>query len=82
MNDIQASRPDVTSRADIERLVNTFCDKIRRDDVLGFIPNDVAQTDWAAHLPKMYAIWEAMIFGAGIYVGNAVGKALAAAAAP
>lgn len=65
-----ATRTDITSRADIERLVNTFYDKIRKDDLLGFIFNDVAKTDWAAHLPKMYAFWETMIFRSGGFVGN------------
>ena len=65
-----ATRPDITDRADIERLVNAFYDKIRKDDLLGFIFNDVAKTDWAAHLPKMYAFWETMIFRTGGFVGN------------
>ncbi|MEO6739717.1 MAG: group III truncated hemoglobin, partial [Chthoniobacteraceae bacterium] len=38
--------------------------------LLGFIFNDVAKTDWAAHLPKMYAFWETMIFRSGGFVGN------------
>ena len=62
--------PDISGRADIERLVNTFYDKVRDDDVLGFIFNDVAKTDWSAHLPKMYAFWETMIFRTGGYIGN------------
>ena len=65
-----AERPDLPGRADIEILVNKFYDKIRGDEVLGFIFNDVAKTDWAAHLPKMYAFWETMIFRSASYVGN------------
>jgi hemoglobin len=61
---------DITGRADIERLVNAFYDRIRKDDLLGFIFNDVAKTDWGAHLPKMYAFWETMIFRSGGFVGN------------
>ena len=45
-----ATRRDITGRADIEQLVNTFYDKIRKDDLLGFIFNDVAKTDWACLL--------------------------------
>ena len=67
-----ADRTDLTGRADIERLVNAFYDKVRRDELLGFIFNDVAKTDWAAHLPKMYAFWETMIFRSAGYVGNPV----------
>jgi hemoglobin len=65
-----ATKPDIAGRADIERLVNTFYEKIRSDDLLGFIFNDVAKTDWAVHLPKMYAFWETMLFRSGGFVGN------------
>lgn len=65
-----ATRPDLTGRADIELLVNTFYEKVRRDELLGFIFDDVAHVDWTAHLPKMYAFWETMIFRSASYVGN------------
>ena len=65
-----ATLTDLAGRADIERLVNTFYEKIRSDDLLGFIFNDVAKTDWAAHLPRMYAFWETMLFRTGGFVGN------------
>jgi hemoglobin len=62
--------PDLTGRADIERLVNAFYGKVQGDDLLGFIFTDIAKTDWITHLPKMYAFWESMIFRTGNYVGN------------
>jgi hemoglobin len=65
-----ATRHDITDRADIERLVNAFYTEIRSDELLGFIFNDVAKTDWAAHLPKMYAFWETMLFRNSRYAGN------------
>ncbi len=63
-------RADITGRADIERFVNAFYEKVRGDDLLGFIFNDVAKTDWSAHLPKMYAFWETMLFRNSGYTGN------------
>lgn len=65
-----AEHPDLTGRADIERLVNAFYDKVRKDDLLGFIFNDIAKTDWSLHLPKMYAFWETVIFRSGGFTGN------------
>ncbi len=62
--------PDLTGRADIERLVNAFYARVRRDEVLGFIFDEVAQVNWDAHLPKMYAFWETVIFRSGGYSGN------------
>lgn len=63
---------DLTGRADIERLVNTFYDKIRADELLGFIFNDLAKTNWETHLPKMYAFWETILFRTGGYTGNPI----------
>jgi len=62
--------PDIDSREDVERLVDTFYDRIRTDDVLGPIFNDVARVDWAEHLPKMYAFWDAVLFGTAGFKGN------------
>jgi hemoglobin len=63
---------DLTSRADIERLVNTFYEKIRADELLGFIFTEVAKTNWETHLPKMYAFWESVIFRSGGYTGSPI----------
>lgn len=62
--------PDLSGRPEIECLVNTFYDRVRDDEVLGFIFNDIAKTDWTVHLPKMYAFWEKVVFGQGDYRGN------------
>ena len=69
MNTNRIERADLTGRADIERLVNTFYDKIRSDDLLGFIFNDVAKTKWEEHLPKMYAFWNNLILALPGYAG-------------
>lgn len=70
---------DLASRSDIERLVDAFYDRVRADDRLGPIFDQVAHVDWAAHLPRMYAFWEAVLFGATGFKGNplAVHRALA-----
>ena len=56
-------RHDISSRADIVRMVDTFYDAVRDDAILGPIFDDVARTDWSHHLPKMYAFWETVLFG-------------------
>ena len=63
-------RGDIEGRAGIVRLVDAFYDRVRSDATLGFIFDEVAMTDWAAHLPKMYAFWETVLFRSGAYVGN------------
>ena len=70
---------DIVSRADIERLVDAFYASVRADTLLGPIFDDVAHTDWDAHLPKMYDFWSAVLFGEPGFQGDPLGvhKALA-----
>lgn len=64
------TKPDIAGRSEIETLVNAFYDRVRTDEVLGFIFDKVAQTNWHTHLPKMYAFWETVLFRSGGYTGN------------
>lgn len=70
---------DLETRADVERLVDAFYARVREDDVLGPIFNDVAQVNWATHLPKMYAFWESVLFGVPGFKGNPMAVHLALA---
>jgi hemoglobin len=58
-------KKDIIDRTDIENLVNRFYDKVKKDDLIGFIFNDVAKLDWEKHLPTMYDFWEGIIFFRG-----------------
>ncbi|MCE9520189.1 MAG: group III truncated hemoglobin [Verrucomicrobia bacterium] len=70
MNSNIQLRPDIEGRVEIEQLINAFYSRVRADDVLGFIFDDVAGTDWGTHLPKMYAFWETVLFRSGGYTGS------------
>lgn len=61
---------DIRNRIDIEKLVNTFYDKVKTDDVIGYLFNDVAKINWELHLPKMYNFWENILFYSSNYTGN------------
>ncbi|CCH53811.1 globin [Fibrisoma limi BUZ 3] len=54
----------------VRLLVNSFYDKVRVDPLIGPVFTDVAQVDWASHLPKMYAFWENIILGNNAYNGH------------
>lgn len=71
---------DIASRDDIEQLVNAFYGRVRADTILGPIFDDVAHTDWDAHLPKMYDFWETVLFGTSAFQGNPLAVHLALAA--
>ncbi len=62
--------PDITERADIVRLVDTFYERVRADTLLSPIFEDVARVDWESHLPKMYDFWESVLFGTVRFKGN------------
>lgn len=65
-----SDKSDIASRADIERLVDSFYDRVRGDELLGPIFDDVAHTDWPRHLPKMYDFWQGVLFGVAGFRGN------------
>jgi hemoglobin len=73
MNSEHPIRPDITGRPEIELLVNRFYEKVRADDLIGPIFNDIAKVDWDIHLPKLYAFWQTVLFGNGGFQGNPLG---------
>ncbi len=60
---------DIAGETEVRELVDGFYARIQRDELLGPIFNDVAQVDWAHHLPRMYAFWNGIIFGQPGYQG-------------
>lgn len=65
---------DILGRDEIVRLVDSFYGKVRADETLGFIFDKVAAIDWDAHLPKMYAFWQTVLFRDGGFRGDPIGK--------
>jgi len=63
-------KKDITSKADIESIVDLFYDKVKADEVLRFFFSDVVAIDWEKHLPKMCDFWENVLFYTGEYEGN------------
>src|SRR5438874_29775 len=67
--EMNQSRFDITDRRDVAYLVNVFYDRVRDDDILGPIFDDIAHVDWATHLPRMYDFWESVLFARGTFKG-------------
>ena len=61
-------RLDITDRRDVACLVNVFYDRVRADDVLGPIFDDIAHVDWPTHLPLMYDF--SVLFGTATFKGT------------
>jgi hemoglobin len=67
-------KTDIRNRKDIEELVITFYEKVKSDDKIGYLFNDVAHVNWELHLPKMYDFWENILFYTANYEGNPMAK--------
>lgn len=63
-------KKDIENMDDIKLLVNSFYEKIKQDDVLGHIFNDLMNVNWDKHLPKMYDFWDNIVFQTGNYKGR------------
>jgi hemoglobin len=61
---------DIRDRQDIKQLIDTFYTKVRADDTIGYLFNDVAKVNWETHLPRMYDFWENILFQTGGFKGN------------
>lgn len=63
---------DIRTTEDIRTLIDHFYEKVRADDVIGFIFNEVARVNWEHHLPRMYAFWEFLLLQGEGYQGNPI----------
>lgn len=63
---------DIVSSNEIKMVIDTFYEKVRADEMIGFIFNDIAKVDWEHHMPIMYTFWESTVFGTGTYTRNAM----------
>ena len=62
---------DIESRSDIERLVNTFYDKVKSDEVIGPVfASRIAEGDWTKHLERMYTFWTTILLNQPGYSGQ------------
>lgn len=60
----------IESRIEIEILVDCFYGKIRKDELLGEIFEQLIQDRWEEHLDKMYRFWETVLLNEHTYYGS------------
>lgn len=58
----------------IKKLVTHFYQKVRLDDILGPIFNDIAKVDWDHHIPLICQFWNSIMLKTNEYHGNAYRK--------
>ncbi|MGC6431447.1 MAG: group III truncated hemoglobin [Jejuia sp.] len=62
-------KTDITTKADIFKLVNTFYSKVRKDEVLAPFFNDTI-SDWDEHVECLTTFWESSLFIKTKYYGD------------
>lgn len=65
---------DITTRADIELFVTDFYDRVKQDDIIGVIFNDVVRMNWEEHIPLITDFWETILLDNPVYAKNAMEK--------
>ena len=61
---------DISNLDDIKLLVNTFYDKVQKDDLIGPIFNEKMLGRWPEHLEKMYRFWQTLLLEEHTYSGS------------
>src|SRR5690606_34669062 len=61
---------DIETLQDIKLLVDEFYTKVREDELIGGIFNDIIQNRWPEHLEKMYSFWQTVLLGEHTYSGK------------
>ncbi len=61
---------DIESIEDVKALVDAFYEQVNKDELLSPIFNDVAQVNWAHHMPQMYNFWSSILLGTQSYSGR------------
>jgi len=62
-------KQDIQNRDDVFRLVSTFYAKVRKNEKIGYVFNEIIQ-DWPSHLEKLTDFWETNLFFVSKFRGN------------
>ena len=63
-------KKDITTLEDVKLLVDTFYGKVREDELIGYIFDEVIQDRWPEHLEKMYRFWQTILLEQHTYSGR------------
>jgi len=61
---------EILNITDVKQLVDTFYEKVREDELLNPIFNNVIQENWPEHLDKMYKFWQTILLQEHTYFGS------------
>jgi len=61
---------DITSKEDIDLLVKEFYIKVRQNETIGYIFDDIMKVNWDHHMPILVDFWESILLDTGSYRRN------------
>ena len=65
-------KPDINTREDITMFISSFYEKVKVNEVIGFIFNEVAHMNWEKHIPVIVDFWETILLDNPVYKKNAM----------
>jgi len=64
-------KTDIQNIDDIKKLIDQFYGEVRKDEMLAPVfASRISADEWPAHLERMYAFWNAILFGQTGFQGN------------
>ena len=66
-------KEDIKTIEDIQKMVDAFYAKVREDQLIGPIFNEIIQDQWPKHLEKMYRFWQTVLLNEHTYYGSPFG---------
>lgn len=61
---------DILTVEDIKKLVGTFYEKVKQNELIGPIFNERIENKWPEHLEKMYRFWQTVLLDEHTYFGS------------
>lgn len=60
-------KKDIESREDITLFINAFYEKVKQDEVIGIIFNEIVPINWEHHIPVIIYFWETILLDNPLY---------------
>lgn len=63
---------DISGRPEVQLLVESFYQKVLKDELISIYFTEVVQLDWDVHIPRLVDFWESILLGTQRFDGNPI----------
>lgn len=63
---------DISNRGDIELFIQSFYEKVVKDETIGMLFTDIVKINWEHHIPLITDFWETILLDNPVYKKNAM----------